>query len=75
MIGALAAAADPDLALAGLARLLQAPTEAIAGLRTALQADHPFASRLAPSRGRRALSCKTWLHTTREYGSTFEMWC
>ncbi len=46
LIGALAAAADPDLALAGLARLLQAPTEAIAGLRPALHADHPFAGRL-----------------------------
>ena len=46
LIGSLGRAADPDLALAGLARLLQAPAEAIVGLRTALHADPSFAGRL-----------------------------
>jgi glutamate-ammonia-ligase adenylyltransferase len=46
LIGALGAAADPDLALAGLARLLQAPGEATTGLRPALRADLAFTTRL-----------------------------
>jgi glutamate-ammonia-ligase adenylyltransferase len=46
LIGELAAAADPDLALAGLARLLQAPAAGVAGLRPALSADAAFAGRL-----------------------------
>ena len=46
LIGELAAAGDPDLALAGLARLLQAPAADVAGLRPALSADAAFAGRL-----------------------------
>jgi glutamate-ammonia-ligase adenylyltransferase len=46
LVATFAAAADPDLALAGLARLLQA-VDAPAGLRAALDADEGLAGRLA----------------------------
>jgi [glutamine synthetase] adenylyltransferase / [glutamine synthetase]-adenylyl-L-tyrosine phosphorylase len=46
LLDALAAAADPDLALAGLARLLQAAGGELDGPRAALAADDGFAARL-----------------------------
>jgi [glutamine synthetase] adenylyltransferase / [glutamine synthetase]-adenylyl-L-tyrosine phosphorylase len=47
LVATLAAAADPDLALTGLDRLLQADGGAPAGLRAALAGDEDFAARLA----------------------------
>jgi glutamate-ammonia-ligase adenylyltransferase len=47
LVATIAAAADPDLALTGLARLLQASDGAPAGLRAALAGDEEFATRLA----------------------------
>ena len=46
LIGVLGDAADPDLALTGLARLLPSGDAAAPGLRPALQAEPPFARRL-----------------------------
>jgi [glutamine synthetase] adenylyltransferase / [glutamine synthetase]-adenylyl-L-tyrosine phosphorylase len=65
LIGALGDAADPDLALTGLARLLPPGDGAAPGLRPALQADPSFARRLTAVLGASAALAD---HLTRHPG-------
>jgi glutamate-ammonia-ligase adenylyltransferase len=65
LIGALGDAADPDLALTGLSRLLASGDGAAPGLRPALQAEPSFARRLAAVLGASAALAD---HLTRHPG-------